>query len=106
MAALAACQVTVIRDDRRPVAAAGYAPPRAVAIAERPPPPEIEERPSQPDEGRVWIAGHWDWVDGRFVWVAGRWSATRPGYQWVEPRVRRAPRGTGWFYIRGHWRPR
>lgn len=102
--ALASCQLTVVRPDDQPLPP-GYAPPRAVEIAERPPPPQIEERPASPDETRVWIAGHWDWVDGRFVWVSGRWQAQRPGYQWIEPAVRRAPRG-GWLYVRGHWRPR
>jgi hypothetical protein len=61
-----------------------------------PPPPAVVYRPwAPPYRGAVWIAGHNEWVDGRWVWVGGYYAY--PPYRgavWIPGR-----------YRHGYWRP-
>ncbi len=63
-----------------------------------PPPPKIYERPwAPPYRGAVWIAGHHEWINGRWVWISGYYSyPPRRGGYWVPARYR------GGYYYPGH----
>jgi len=80
-----------------------YTAPAPIEVAAPPPPSRVEVRGPAPMGDGIWIAGHWEWRDGRYLWIDGRWERDRAGYVWVEPRYAR--QGVGWVYVRGHWRP-
>ncbi len=48
----------------------------------------------RPQEGFVWVKGHWDWQNGQYVWVAGRYESVRSGKRWRD--VRWEQRGNEW----------
>ena len=62
-----------------------------------PPPvaPGYVDRPwGRPYHGAVWIAPHYEWINGRWVWVRGYYAyPPRPGMVWVSGR-----------YSHGYWR--
>ena len=61
-----------------------------------PPPPLIVEHPwARPYPGAVWIAGHHEWINGRWVWVGGYYAyPPRRGAVWVSG-----------YYRHGYWHP-
>lgn len=67
-----------------------------------PPPVRYERRPSRPNNGAIWINGHWQWRGNRYIWVSGSWSRPNPGmHAWVDGRWER--RGRNWVWTEGHW---
>ena len=55
-----------------------------------------------PSSGHVWLAGHWDSVDGQWKWVAGHWDLPPsrsaiwvPGH-WIQG-------SSGWVWVNGAW---
>ena len=62
------------------------------APTEAPPPPQAETHETR--AGFVWIAGQWDWKDGKYAWTPGHWERERAGKHWRESR---------WEQKDGHW---
>lgn len=60
----------------------------AAQIDESPPEPKgiADDRPTAPQAGAVWVAGHWIYGPTGFSWVAGRYVAPRAGHVFVPPR--------------------
>ena len=66
-----------------------------VQVGGPPPPPRAEARWARPYRGAVWIAGHHEWINGRWVWVGGYYTyPPRRGGVWVPGH-----------YNHGYWRP-
>ncbi len=65
-----------------------------------PPPPGYGyNRWAAPYPGAVWIAGHNEWVNGRWVYVGGYYGyPPRRGAVWVAPRYHHG------YYYPGYWR--
>jgi hypothetical protein len=65
-----------------------------------PPPPAVVYRPwARPYHGAVWVAGHNEWINGRWVWVGGYYAyPPRRGAVWVGPRYHHG------YYYAGYWR--
>jgi len=65
-----------------------------------PPPPVVVEHPwARPYRGAVWVAGHNEWIRGRWVWVGGYYAyPPRPCAVWIGPRYRHG------YYYSGYWR--
>jgi hypothetical protein len=57
-------------------------------VAEAPPEPQatVDDRPTPPQVGAVWVAAHWIYGPTGFSWVAGRYVAPRVGHVFVPPR--------------------
>ena len=51
-----------------------------------PPAPRLEHPGRPANGGQLWIAGHWDLIDGRYQWQAGRWESERR--ELAQPRRR------------------
>ncbi len=69
-----------------------------IQVGTPPPPLVVEHRWAPPYRGAVWIAGHHEWIRGRWVWVAGYYTyPPRRGAYWVPARYR------GGYYYPGHW---
>jgi hypothetical protein len=60
----------------------------AAKVAEAPPEPQatVDDRPTPPQVGAVWVAAHWIYGPTGFSWVAGRYVAPRVGHVFVPPR--------------------
>lgn len=59
------------------------------------PPPNILPPWARPYRTAVWIAPHYEAINGRWVWVQGYYAyPPRPGMVWVPGR-----------YRHGYWRP-
>ena len=80
--------------------------PTALTIQTASPPPELqaEERPESPGPGHIWVAGYWDYVNGRYAWRAGRWVAGMPGYEYV--RAQTQLEDGVWVLHVPHWKKR
>lgn len=94
-----ACTVTLTVD-----ATLYRRPSRGQVVTEPPPPLDAEtEEPGQPPEnGSVWVSGHWEW-EGSWTWKPGRWAKPRENHVW-EPPVCVAMDGT-YEYYPGYFRP-
>lgn len=68
-----------------------------------PPRPLLEHPGRPPANGYVWIAGRWDFVDGRYRWQPGNWAPPRPGQIWQPHAWRRVD--DRWFQEGGRWEP-
>ncbi len=68
----------------------------SVQIGAPPPPPGVVERPwGRPYRTAVWIAPHYEAVNGGWVWVHGYYAyPPRPGMHWIPGHWRH-----------GYWRP-
>ena len=55
----------------------------------------------QPDANHFWVAGHWQWYEGRYAWQPGYWAASQPDWLWVPATYYWCPRG--WVYVPGYW---
>lgn len=69
----------------------------SVQIGGPPPPPPSRVPPpwARPYRSAVWIAPHYEVVNGRWVWINGYYAyPPRPGGYWVTGR-----------YKHGYWRP-
>jgi len=92
----------------------GAGPAGSVTVAvvvPSPPPAEgadraAPSRPAAPGFGYIWVAGHWDNVDGLYVWKPGRWVQGRAGYDYVRARYEFDAQRRQWIYHRPHWRRR
>ena len=73
-----------------------------------PPPPDRAEppRPVSPGFGYIWVAGHWDNLDGAYIWKDGRWLKGRSDYEYVRGRYEFAAAKQQWIYHRPHWKRR
>jgi hypothetical protein len=72
------------------------------------PPPDKKDppRPPSPGFGYLWVAGHWDNVDGNYIWKEGRWIPAKADYEYVRAHYDfDAARGS-WIYHRPHWKRR
>ncbi len=60
----------------------------AAKVTEAPPEPQTtaDDRPTAPQVGAIWVAGHWIYGPTGFSWVAGRYVAPRLGHVFVPPR--------------------
>ena len=67
-----------------------------VQIGAPPPVPVVVEHPwARPYRGAVWIAPHYEAINGAWVWVHGYYAyPPRPGARWVPGH-----------YRHGYWRP-
>ncbi len=67
------------------------------------PQPSIDNGPTseQPDPNHFWVAGHWQWYDGRYAWQPGYWAVSQPDWIWVPATYSWCPRG--WVYVPGYW---
>ncbi len=64
-----------------------------------PPPGPVYHQWARPYPGAVWIAGHNEWINGRWVWVGGYYGyPPRPHAVWVQPRYHHG------YYYPGYWR--
>jgi hypothetical protein len=60
----------------------------AARIADAPPARQVstDKRPTAPQSGAVWVAGHWFYGPTGFSWVSGRYVTPRVGHVFVPPR--------------------
>ena len=67
------------------------------------PPQSIDNGPTseQPDPNHFWVAGHWQWYEGRYAWQPGYWAVSQPDWLWVPATYYWCPRG--WVYTPGYW---
>jgi len=82
----------------------GTARPSAMYVANGPPAPKEETRTASPEEGFVWISGHWEWSGSEetWVWVGGVWvEPPDEGATWVDPEYE--DNNGDWMYVPGHW---
>ncbi|MCE0484405.1 MAG: hypothetical protein LV479_09230 [Methylacidiphilales bacterium] len=97
-AALACVAFLILLVSAKQASAATYV---GIQIGVPPPaPPAAVYHPwARPYPGAVWIAGHHEWVNGRWVWVGGYYAyPPRRGAVWVSARYH------GGYYYPGHWR--
>ncbi len=88
------------RDDRDDRQARRLPPPKDDGPKEAPPPPKAEAAPGT-KAGYIWVAGRWNWKDGKYEWVPGHWERTRANKQWREGRWEK--RGDRWAWVEGSW---
>jgi hypothetical protein len=74
-------------------------PPAATGPTEAPPAPQAENPGSKP--GFDWIAGRWDWREGKWQWVAGHWERKHAGKHWRTGAWQQ--NGTQWTWHDGAW---
>ncbi len=77
-----------------------------VVVPSGPPADRTETKPPAPGPGHLWIAGHWDNIDGIYVWKEGRWLQARPDYEYVRARYDFDSSKQLWIYHRPHWKRR
>jgi hypothetical protein len=65
------------------------------------PPPPRTEKPGNNRPGFVFVAGEWEWKNGKYEWVAGHWERERPGKQWRPSRWDQ--RDGEWIRTPGDW---
>ena len=82
---------------------AGFTPPRPIVVTAEPPPAPVEEKPSAPYEGAVWIGGHHEWTAEGWVWLPGSYVRPRAGHRWVSPSYERDGRHVR--FVPGYWEP-
>jgi hypothetical protein len=68
---------------------------------EHPPRARYERRTERPGPDYVWVAGSYDWQDGRWAWIPGRWERPEQHAYWVKPQYVRD--ADSWRYEPGHW---
>ncbi len=63
-----------------------------------PPPVRVDGAWARPYRGAVWIAPHYEWINGRWVWVRGYYAyPPRHGGHWAQPYYRHG------YYYPGRW---
>lgn len=74
------------------------------AIAQQPPDPVDEKKPSEEPSGAIWIPGYWSWYqdEKEFVWISGVWRIPPPGMSWI-PGLWRQFDELGWVWLNGFW---
>jgi WXXGXW repeat (2 copies) len=77
-------------------------------VVSSPPPADKTDpaRPPAPAFGYIWVAGHWDNLDGNYIWKSGRWVQGRPDYEYVRARYDFDSTRQVWVYHRPHWKRR
>ncbi len=82
---------------------AGIATSAAAVVYVRvaPPEPRVETAPA-PRANRTWVAGHYQYRNGRYQWVPGTWVRDRRGYVYNQPRW--VESNGRWKYESGSWR--
>ena len=88
------------------VAGAGASVNVDVLVPQPPPPEKSESKSVAPGFGYIWVAGHWDFVEGIYVWKAGRWLQGKPGYEYVRARCDYDGAQKSWVFRRSHWKRR
>ena len=69
-----------------------------VRVANPPPHDRPDHRWQSPSRDAIWIAGHYDWIHGRWVWVGGYYTyPPHLGAKWVPARYQYER------YFVGHW---
>jgi hypothetical protein len=69
-----------------------------IRVGNPPPPPVVDRQWQRPYHGSVWVAGHYEWVNGGWFWVRGYYTyPPRHGATYVPARYR------GGYYYGGHW---
>jgi len=72
-----------------------------IEVTIAPPPPQVEEIPSEAPPGQIWSKGYWMWKGNSYVWVAGHWIEGHADREWVsEHWVERDGR---WHFVPGAW---
>ncbi|MGE0397335.1 MAG: IPT/TIG domain-containing protein [Kofleriaceae bacterium] len=66
---------------------------------EAPPPPRDEKHDAR--AGYVWVAGEWDWKNGKYEWIAGHWERERANKEWRPGRWEQ--REGRWQRTPGNW---
>ncbi len=65
------------------------------------PPAPRAERVGAPRRGYVWVAGTWDWRNGRYVWVRGHYERAQRGKRWRNHNWEQ--RDGAWVRVDGRW---
>ena len=75
---------------------------QVIVVKEQPPVERIEVIGAPPEQGRVWIPGHWARREGEWTWIAGHWGRPpHPAGIWEPGHW--AWRPFGWTWRPGHW---
>jgi hypothetical protein len=78
-----------------------------VPVSSAPPPDRTDPpRPRAPGFGYIWVAGHWDNLDGAFIWKDGHWQQGRRDYEYIRARYEFDSAKRIWIYHRPHWKLR
>jgi hypothetical protein len=101
---LAGCGRSEGRSPPAPVSVTPAQPqPEYIIVREAPPAVIVEQRPSQPSGGHIWIDGYWHWDGGQYAWQEGQWALPpHENFIWVAPRYERHEQG--YRYTPGQWR--
>jgi hypothetical protein len=75
--------------------------PANTTVVSTPPPAAINEpMPASPNDGSVWIPGHYRYASGQWVWINGSWAVPpTPGAVWVQGDYDAATHR----WSEGHW---
>lgn len=72
-------------------------------VAYPPPPARVENVPTAPRDGAVWIDGEWTWQGERWVWKRGRWVMP-PANAMYSPWTSNRDREGNLYVAEGKWR--
>jgi hypothetical protein len=117
-AALSSCSKRLPLPDLGPHTSADS----AEEVPEPPPEPvRVESTGRAPEDGSVWVDGHWVWRGRRWVWRAGSWQKPPSRAYYAPPSLVRVPVavygvpeggadaqvlvgfGVRFLYVPGHW---
>jgi hypothetical protein len=71
-----------------------------IYIETAPPARRVERFEARP--GQVYVAGSWQWVNGKHEWVPGHYVSERRGYRYENDRWVQHDNNK-WMYQRGGW---
>jgi hypothetical protein len=79
-------------------------PPTAlVEVTVAPPPGRVEDVPTRPKRGAVWIDGEWTWRRHKWSWHTGYWADPPPGAK-LSPWVFEVGVDGRLWYAQSAWR--
>jgi hypothetical protein len=85
-----------------PIENSAVARGRIVVRVASPAPIVVVARPACPYKNGIWVAGYWEWRQGKHVWCDGCWMKPKLGHVWVDGHWQNAQ--DGWEWIPGHWK--